>query len=152
MNTMYQSTAVSFDKLSPQLLYDILALRNEVFIVGQQSVYQDIDYQDQKALHFLMHDSHCLAAYARILVDNQAETVSFGRVLTAAAYRGKGLGKQLITQLLQLIHEQHPDYQVKISAQFYLIDFYRNYGFREQGEAYILENIKHITMVKAHEK
>ena len=41
----------SFDELSKQMLYDILAHRAEVFILGQRAIYRDLDGFDQKARH-----------------------------------------------------------------------------------------------------
>ena len=56
----------SFEALSVNELYELLALRNEVFIIEQNCVYQDLDGYDQKALHVLVRDNDELAAYARI--------------------------------------------------------------------------------------
>lgn len=43
----------AFNALSLEELYQILRLRNEVFIVEQNCPYQDMDNADQKALHLL---------------------------------------------------------------------------------------------------
>ena len=41
-----------FNELTIHELYGILQLRSEVFVVEQDCVYQDLDFKDQKALHF----------------------------------------------------------------------------------------------------
>ena len=41
----------SFSELNIQELYQILRLRSEVFVVEQDCVYQDMDNNDQKAIH-----------------------------------------------------------------------------------------------------
>ena len=41
----------AFSELTTQELYDLLRIRNEVFVVEQDCVYQDLDYDDQPAIH-----------------------------------------------------------------------------------------------------
>ena len=45
-----------WSELTTNILYSILALRSEVFVVEQDCVYQDIDNKDQKAKHLLGYD------------------------------------------------------------------------------------------------
>ena len=40
-----------FDDLSPRKLYEILRLRQQVFGVEQDCLYQDMDGLDQQAMH-----------------------------------------------------------------------------------------------------
>jgi len=128
-------------------LYDVLALRNQVFIVEQKCPYPDLDYLDQLAWHMLVHDDNKLIAYARILSkDNQ--TVSFGRLITATQYRGKKLGKQLMEKVLSFIENNYHGQDISITAQSYLINFYQRYGFKPLGAAFDLDGISHTTMVK----
>ncbi len=42
-----------FDELSPYQLYAILQLRNEVFVVEQNCVFQDADDKDQETYHLM---------------------------------------------------------------------------------------------------
>ena len=46
----------NWSELTNDILYSILALRSEVFVVEQDCVYQDIDSNDQKAIHVLGYD------------------------------------------------------------------------------------------------
>ena len=39
----------NWSELTTDILYSILALRSEVFVVEQDCVYQDIDSKDQKS-------------------------------------------------------------------------------------------------------
>ena len=65
---MIQRFTYRFDELSPAQIYQILALRSEVFVVEQQCIYQDLDNLDQQAMHLLgIDDSNNLVSYARIL-------------------------------------------------------------------------------------
>ena len=60
----------SFEQFSTYQLYEVLALRSQVFVVEQNCIYQDIDGADQKALHVCAYDMQdsgpVLVAYARI--------------------------------------------------------------------------------------
>ncbi|HEY0093941.1 MAG TPA: GNAT family N-acetyltransferase, partial [Archangium sp.] len=43
----------SFEELTLEELYRLLALRQEVFVVEQKSIYQDADGYDRGSLHLL---------------------------------------------------------------------------------------------------
>ena len=86
-----------------------------------------------------------IAAYARYFEINDG--VTFGRVITAPEYRGKGLGKQLIRKVLQQIQANFPDKQITIHAQQYVERFYRDLGFKSIGEPFIEAERQHIKMI-----
>lgn len=56
-----------FDELSTAELYEILKLRNAVFVVEQNCAYQDIDGLDETAYHMWLEDENGIAAYVRLL-------------------------------------------------------------------------------------
>ena len=60
-----KTEAKRFDELNTKELYDILALRAEVFVVEQECAYQDVDGKDQKAIHIIGWDNDEIVAYAR---------------------------------------------------------------------------------------
>jgi len=43
----------TFDELGPHALYQVLALRQRVFVIEQQCIYPDLDGHDQQAMHLL---------------------------------------------------------------------------------------------------
>ncbi len=55
-----------FSELSVEELYQILRLRNEVFVVEQNCPYQDCDEKDQVSYHLCGWQHHELKAYTRI--------------------------------------------------------------------------------------
>lgn len=144
---MIKTSIIPFHELGLDRFYEILALRSQVFIVEQQCVYQDLDYKDQHAQHLLVQDNNKLIAYARILPYDE-EAMSFGRLVTAPSHRGLGIGKQLMDLIVSHLHTYHPTQLIIITAQYYLHDFYRNYGFEAQGEPFDMDGILHIRMVK----
>ena len=44
-----------FESISKEQLYDILSLRQRVFIIEQDCFYEDLDYSDKDAYHLLLY-------------------------------------------------------------------------------------------------
>lgn len=137
----------TFSQMSTDLLYQVLALRQDVFIVEQDCVYQDIDGLDRQAMHLLGFDSEQLLAYARVYYDKTLKKMRFGRLLTAPAARGKAIGKTMMDEILRYLSSHYPHKSVHISAQRYLEAFYQSFGFEVQGAPYDEDGIEHIAMV-----
>jgi ElaA protein len=136
-----------FDKLTPSELYDIIQLRNDVFVVEQQCVFQDADGVDKKCFHLSGYDGDTLVAYTRLIAPGITFTeASIGRVVNARAYRGMGIGKELMRRSLQYCRELFGVGPVMIGAQLYLKKFYEELGFNIVGEVYLEDNIPHIHM------
>lgn len=139
-----------FADLSPYELYDIIRLRNEVFVVEQNCIFQDADNKDQYCHHLMVWDNKKLVAYARLLPQGLAyEEMSIGRVISSPVYRGTGAGKLLITQAIDACKELFGEGSIRIGAQLYLTKFYSSFGFEETGEVYLEDGIKHREMVRA---
>ena len=139
----------SFKELTTQELYELLQLRSEVFVVEQNCVYQDIDDKDQKALHVLGFKNDRIVAYTRIFKPgdyfNQA---SIGRVVVKQNERQYKYGYAIMEASIKAVKSYFNKTQIKISAQTYLIFFYKNLGFIEKGKEYLEDGIPHIEMVK----
>ena len=56
----FQWVLKKFDDLSPHELYAILQLRNEVFVVEQNCVFQDADNKDLSAYHLMAWEDNNL--------------------------------------------------------------------------------------------
>lgn len=138
-----------FNELTPIELYTILRLRNEVFVVEQNCVYQDADKKDPYCHHLMMWDGNNLVAYARLLPQGLSyEQMSIGRVISSPAYRGTGAGKLLIEHAINACKELFGDGPIKIGAQLYLKKFYESFGFEQKSEMYLEDDIEHIEMIK----
>lgn len=142
-------TCKKFDNLSPKDLYAIFGLRIAVFMMEQDCLYQEVDGKDPKCWHLMAWDDDVLVGYARIVPPgvSYAEP-SFGRLVTTETYRSKKLGKALMTLILQFLCNFHPEETIRISAQTYLINFYRKFGFETVGEEYLEDLLPHIEMRK----
>lgn len=139
-----------FNELTNEELYKILQLRIEVFAVEQNVVYQDCDNKDFKSYHFTGTLNDNLLAYSRIIPPgiSYTEVASIGRVVTSPLARGQSLGKQLFKKSLEQLYRLFGKVPVIISAQVYLVKFYENFSFMQQGDNYIEDSIPHVTMIK----
>jgi ElaA protein len=146
---MLQFQVKSFENLNVNELYAILQLRNEVFIMEQNCLYQDTDFKDLKALHVLGYYQGELVAYARLFNRNDYfEEASIGRVIVRKSHRALKLGHQLMEFCIEQIEAQFNTKKIKIGAQKYLVIFYNSHGFKEMGEDYLEDDIVHIHMIR----
>lgn len=143
--------AKRFRELGLDELYALLRLRAEVFVVDQQCVYLDPDGKDvdPDAIHLLgIAGDATLAAYLRILPAGLSYPhVSFGRVLTAPAYRGRGLGEPMLREALAVIERRWPGADIQIGAQAHLQHYYGRHGFDVSSEPYVEDGIPHVDML-----
>ncbi|THH40556.1 GNAT family N-acetyltransferase [Neolewinella litorea] len=139
----------TFDELDVHLLYAILALRQEVFVVEQTCWYLDADGKDQAALHVVGTREGKVVAYTRILQKgiSYPEYASIGRVITAPSARGQGLGRPLMQESIRILYERYGVQPIKIGAQAHLQSFYGSLGFVGVGEIYDEDGIPHRSML-----
>ena len=146
---MLKTTIKKFEALTANELYTILRLRSEVFVVEQDCVYQDLDDKDKKALHVIGWYGNTIVAYTRIFdVKLYFNEASIGRVVVEQKHRSKGFGIDIMNASIDAIKKHYNQTQIKISAQTYLIKFYNNIGFKEQGKPYLEDGIPHTAMIK----
>jgi len=139
----------TFQELSLDELYEILALRSEVFVVEQDCVYQDIDGKDKKALHILGYKENQLVAYTRCFDKGMYfEESSIGRVIVKADQRKYGYGHVILEASIKEIKNRFNTTTIKLSAQKYLTKFYESHDFKQFGEGYLEDGIPHIAMMK----
>jgi ElaA protein len=140
-----------FAELSLTELYDLMALRQEVFVVEQNCPYLDADGKDQDSHHVLgENEAGELVAYTRLVPPGLAyeKYPAIGRVVTSPSIRGKGGGKKLMEKSIQYCDELWPGQSIKISAQTYLKKFYEDLGFQQSGGGYLEDDIPHIPMIR----
>ncbi|UXH77192.1 GNAT family N-acetyltransferase [Roseateles amylovorans] len=141
-------TCEHFDELTTASLYQLMRLRSEVFVVEQRCVYLDPDGLDDRVWHLCGRtDDGALHAYARLLPPSLGEGAArIGRVITAPAARGGGLGRTLMQQALAACGRLWPSSAIELGAQAHLRDFYGSFGFTPISEVYDEDGIPHIDM------
>ncbi len=139
-----------FDELTPLELYSILRLRNEVFVVEQNCVFQDADNKDPASYHLMGWKNEKLIAYSRIIPAGIAyDLPSIGRVVTSPEARRNGTGKELMKESIEAIKKLFGNVSIKLGAQLYLKNFYESFQFIQSSRVYLEDGIEHIEMVRS---
>jgi ElaA protein len=137
-----------FDNLTAHELYAILQLRNEVFVVEQDCVFQDADNKDQLCHHVMGWQENSLVAYARIVPPGISYSESsIGRIVTSPSARKAGVGRELVKQGIEELYKLFGKIPIKIGAQRYLQKFYESFGFKQTSDVYLEDDILHIEML-----
>lgn len=138
----------TFAELSTTELYEILQLRQAVFVVEQTCPYLDADGADTHAHHLFARNGDAeIVAYARLFLPSAAAPYSrIGRVISAGTVRRQGLGRELMRQAIQWCEQQAPNAPIRLGAQVYLRRFYHDFGFREISAEYLEDDIPHVDM------
>ena len=135
----------SFRQLRTDELYELLRVRTEVFVVEQNCVYQDLDGDDQEAIHLWLTLENKIVALARVCPAGTHMTeISIGRAITTE--RGKGYGKQIMLHAIDAAIENFSATLIDIEAQEYAKGFYESVGFKQSSDTFMLDGIPHIKM------
>jgi ElaA protein len=152
MTTTLSWQLARFRNLDVDALYDLLALRADVFVVEQRCAYADLDGKDRHpdAQHLLARDTDgALVAYLRMLPPGVSfDEASFGRVVTAPSQRGRGLGDALVTEALKHMARIWPGIDIRIGAQAHLVGYYGKHGFVIASDEYLEDDIPHRDMLR----
>ena len=139
----------TFEGLTKTELYEIMILRQQVFVVEQDCPYLDADEKDKDSHHLMGYIKGVLVAYLRLVKPGISyEEMSFGRIVTAKSHRGIGLGVALMKEGIKRSIKLYGTFNNRISAQSYLLPFYQKFGFESTGKEYLEDGIPHTEMIK----
>lgn len=132
-------------EMDPILLYSILKLRVDVFVVEQGAAYEELDGRDVEpaARLFWAEDEGDVLATLRVLAE--ADGWRIGRVATAAAARGRGLAAELMRRAIAGCAGE----AIVLDGQLQLERWYQGFGFTRSGEIFIEDGIPHVPMIRA---
>jgi predicted GNAT family N-acyltransferase len=118
-----------------------VAVRHEVF-VDEQGVPAEIelDEHDISALHIVAFDEGRAVATGRLLADGH-----IGRLAVLRSYRGRGLGRQVLTRLVEEARNGGLG-RVELNAQTQALPFYERLGFVAYGEVFDDAGLPHRAM------
>ena len=134
-----------FDQLTIHELYDILKLRNSIFVVEQNCPFGDVDGFDKEAYHIFLTDKDGIQAYLRVLDRNTVyDGVSFSRVL--AVKRRCGLATRVLEEGIRVAKEYFDADRIVLHAESYARSLYEKVGFCQTSEEFLEDNIPFIRM------
>lgn len=136
--------------LGPLDVYELLALRSEVFVVEQRCIFQDADGVDRQSWQLLGRDDQgqLLACLRGVDPGVKYAEPSIGRVITSPLARGTGRGRELMLEGIARCTATWPGQGIRISAQAHLERFYASLGFRTVSEPYLEDDIPHVEMLR----
>ncbi len=117
-------------------------VREKVF-VEEQGVARELEWDDVDAIcdHAVAFDGNGRSiGTARLLPDAR-----IGRMAVLKEWRGLGVGAALLAAMLARARGKGMT-EVTLHAQQQAADFYRHFGFREQGEEFQEAGIPHVEM------
>lgn len=118
------------------------SIRREVFVEEQGvSIEEEMDSLDATSQHLLAisHDSEWLGC-ARVVSTGQ-----IGRMAVRKGFRGQGIGGALMEAAIKCARQQQAS-PIFLHAQRHAENFYAQFGFTSQGEAFDEAGIDHIKM------
>lgn len=131
-------------------IYALLRLRVEVFVVEQACAYGELDGRDlePRTRHYWLAGQASDGEPAPVLgtlrlLKEPDGGYRIGRVCTAAAARGRGLGAQLMAAALA---EVGTGRRCVLDAQEQQLPFYQRFGFTATGPSFLEDGIPHVPM------
>ena len=136
----------TFNQLTVTEMYELLRIRSEVFIVEQNCVYQDVDNNDQTAIHlWLEHDGKTVAMCRICPKGTKLKNVSIGRVISTE--RGMGYGAFIFGAAIDAAKKYLDDFDcIDIESQATKQHFYEKFGFVATSEPFMMEGLPHLNM------
>lgn len=138
----------NYDDLSKDELYSILRFRIGIFMIEQQSIYEDLDGLDQHATHFLGMDDNKLIAYGRVHLNPENHFAIIRRICVHKEYRNQKLGGMIMEKIMSHIDTMPNLHGAELDAQEHLQCFYGKFGFHPEGAPYDDGGVLHIRMLK----
>ena len=134
-----------FDELTVHELYDILEVRNSVFVVEQNCPFHEVDGCDKEAYHVFLTDKDGIQAYLRVMDRGVSlKEVAIGRVL--AVKRRCGLATKVLEVGIRVAKEKFHADKIALHAEAYARSLYEKIGFYQTGEEFLEDNIPFIPM------
>ena len=136
-----------FEQLSGMEVYQMIQIREKIFVVEQNCPYLDADGYDPSCDIMLAWAGGHLIGTLRIVPKGiKYDQLSIGRVVVAQEARGKGVAYDMMNAALAFIHEKYGPSGVTLSAQVAVKGLYEKSGFRVISEMYLEDGIEHVRM------
>lgn len=130
-------------ELPVEVLYALMRLRQDVFVLEQECLYPDLDGRDLEpgtVQWWAEAPDGAVLATLRAL-DDGGGVVRVGRVATAREARGAGVARELVLAVLAATRGP-----VVLDAQSHLEGWYERLGFARDGAGFVEDGIPHVPM------
>lgn len=137
-----------FNRLSGLEVYQMMHIREKIFVVEQNCVYLDADGYDPSCDILLAWEEDTLVGTLRIVPKGiKYEALSIGRVVVTKEARGKGVAHDMMIEALRFIKDKYGPVEVTLSAQLAIKGLYEKVGFKVVSDVYLEDEIKHVRMM-----
>lgn len=134
-------------KIYNQLPDEAKEIRFEVF-VKEQGFEEEFDDIDKTATHIILFDGSHPVGVCRVFTDPESGRVMIGRVAVRKAFRGRGLGADIIKAAEEYAAGSGVS-EIWIHSQERAAGFYSTLGYEDTGIHDVEEGCPHILMKKA---
>jgi len=134
--------------IDPVLLYRMLQLRVEVFVVEQDAAYADLDGRDVEPGAELVWAQRGDDVVATLRVLREPGAMRIGRVVAHPSVRGTDAAARMMAYGVALCERFAPRLPIEIDAQSALAGWYRRFGFEVSGEQFEEDGIPHLPMTR----
>lgn len=130
---------------SAEEIQQCMDMRMQIFVKGQNvPLNEEVDGKDKDSDHYLLLVNQQPAGVARVrFIEHYAKIERVGILDT---YQGKGLGREIMQQILTELQTNKAVQMAKLSSQTHAIPFYEKLGFKVCSEEYMDANIPHKDM------
>ena len=135
-----------FEDFTLNELVEIYKFRIGIFVIEQNCPYAEIDDKDKVSYHIWLEEGNQIIAYCRAIPVGISfdDAASVGRVCSGK--RRCGLGTIVVNKAIDIIQNEFHAEEIAIHAQTYAKKFYEQFGFRQNSEEFIEDDIPHIEM------
>jgi len=131
-------------EMDPVILYQVLKIRVDVFVVEQTALFADLDGRDIEEGTLIAWAQEGDEVLATIRILTEPDHIVIGRVATAFSARGRGLAGELIRRAVA----EHGATELRMEAQKRLSAWYGAFGFEVSGPEYVEDDILHVPMTR----
>ena len=122
---------------------DCLYIRNKVFI-EEQNINRQLEYDDKKVDAIYILAKINLIAIGTARYRSTEIGMKLERFAVLKKYRGLGVGKSLVSFLLEILKTEKNLY---LNSQKKVAGFYKKLGFKVRGDVFYEAKIPHYKMV-----
>lgn len=147
----YEFFSEQLSRMDPVILYQVLKLRTDVFVVEQNCPYPELDGRDLEADAVQLWASRGDEVVATIRILHEKNGLRIGRVVAAPEVRGTGVARRLFGFTLGQCQQTAPGARILLDAQAPLQGWYESFGFIPSGKEFLEDGIPHIPMARPAE-